>query len=1038
MDIIRTLGAALCNPIYQLIAILYDLFMKVSRVELLTNDYIQPIYQRITMILTIVMVFYVTFEMVKFVVQPDGFADKEKGAPKIVLRMVLVVILIAFVPRIFGIAYQVQNKIFDTQIFSKVILGTSATKTDQLGKNLSHNIFSMFYYVNDEIFTAKQLEQESNCEKIPCKQLVSLNLYKLQQEGKIPLLNSGLNSKGNYTEPSTGETVKEYYIVFNWFFAVLVGGFIAYILLLYCIDVGVRVVQLLYLQIIAPIPIMGYLSPKKDGIFEKWTKQCVTTYLDLFLRTGIIYFILLICEILGKGLMDGKLTGEAIGGNLENSVFIVLIMGLLLFAHKMPKMLGELFPKMGAASGNFGLKAGERVAPEAARAIGATLGAKRAIGGMLSRGISRHIRNKANGAHSIFSAEGRKQARQRRENRHTRNQLKDTFKKDSKDSQNIRNRVSDEMVEKAKNQVKTKSNAFNAAKKELEDATKSGDQQRIANAQKKHDMAKAELKQEAESYNKMMRARNGITDDLATSKQETAKARHNLNLANQELAAAKTSKDPNAIAQAQAKVDAAQADLNAKEQNLNQELSKNSGSEIVQRWEQMKSTKDDMERTKNELNAAIQNGDETAIEKAKAKYAVLEQKYTAEAESYKRITSTTQNEKMMENLKAKLDDAESQVAEDNNTRYKSSLGAAAWGAVAGGVTGALGGAKATKLEEVVSKAKDGAQKDVKTIQALNKYIDDGGDARVIPGFVDRTMAKVEKNVGVETAYVRKNLANQTLEKEIKEIDSSMQRADNVKKEFDATEDRIKSKLNDNKVKASSNKDFEHKDGTKFTVEAGTDYAEVSRTYKAAAKTANDVSTEASKKLQEKETQISSLTSDQRTNLDNYLNGQNVTLTQEETAALQNYQDYKKAKEEANRKSQDAVKADREAAHIEKIMTRAIFTEMLNDPKFESNSNFDGVARQSLQRNYNEIKIANQDIELRTRLQKSLSAVDYEAFINCRFKDYNQLDAVLVALNTARNDLSIDKQSKQDQKHRNESSKATQADKAATDFNGSGK
>ena len=156
IDALRGLGAVLCNAIYPLIAILYDLFMKVSRVELLTSDYIQPIYQRITMILTIVMVFYVTFEMVKFVVEPDNFSNKEKGAPKIVLRMVLVVILIAFVPRIFGIAYKVQNKIFDTQVFSKVILGTSETKTDQLGKNLSHNIFNMFYYVDDESFTTKE------------------------------------------------------------------------------------------------------------------------------------------------------------------------------------------------------------------------------------------------------------------------------------------------------------------------------------------------------------------------------------------------------------------------------------------------------------------------------------------------------------------------------------------------------------------------------------------------------------------------------------------------------------------------------------------------------------------------------------------------------------------------------------------------------------------------------------------------------------------------------------------------------------------
>ena len=64
------------------------------------------------------------------------------------------------------------------------------------------------------------------------------------------MIDSGLSSKGDWKDPTTGEKVEKHYIVFNWLFAVGVGGFIAYILLLYCIDVGVRVVQLLYLQII--------------------------------------------------------------------------------------------------------------------------------------------------------------------------------------------------------------------------------------------------------------------------------------------------------------------------------------------------------------------------------------------------------------------------------------------------------------------------------------------------------------------------------------------------------------------------------------------------------------------------------------------------------------------------------------------------------------------------------------------------------------------------------------------------------------------
>ena len=103
---IRVLMAMLCSLVYPLIGWLFNLFMNITKVSLLGDDQIKPIYQRLTMILTIVMIFYVTFEFVKYIVQPDGIADKEKGVGKIAYKMVMVVVLIAFVPM--HINYKVQ------------------------------------------------------------------------------------------------------------------------------------------------------------------------------------------------------------------------------------------------------------------------------------------------------------------------------------------------------------------------------------------------------------------------------------------------------------------------------------------------------------------------------------------------------------------------------------------------------------------------------------------------------------------------------------------------------------------------------------------------------------------------------------------------------------------------------------------------------------------------------------------------------------------------------------------------------------------
>ena len=76
---IRTLMAMICQFLYPLISNLYNLFVNISKVDILSSEQLKPIYQRVTLMLTIVMVFYVTFECVKYIVQPEGLTEKDKG-----------------------------------------------------------------------------------------------------------------------------------------------------------------------------------------------------------------------------------------------------------------------------------------------------------------------------------------------------------------------------------------------------------------------------------------------------------------------------------------------------------------------------------------------------------------------------------------------------------------------------------------------------------------------------------------------------------------------------------------------------------------------------------------------------------------------------------------------------------------------------------------------------------------------------------------------------------------------------------------------
>ena len=376
---IRTLGAILCDIIYWIIARMYELFITVARLNILSSDQIAPIYQRITMMLTIVMVFYITFEFVKYTIEPDTFSDKDKGAGNILKRVVIVVVLIAFIPQIFSLAYTLQNRIIETNLISKIILGTTDNDYASYGNEFSANMLGQFYYYDEEACAGGG----GDCDD--AKEAVEENMQKLRDKGDSDII-SGINLA------STKNIFKEAYpaIKFNGVLAIVVGCIIVYILALYSIDVGARYAQLIFLQIMAPIAIMGYILPKKDGIFQKWGKQCITTYIDLFIRIAIINFVLLIVKVLGDGFSTGDIfAGMNVGTGLKMFTYIALVLGLLAFAQRAPKLLGELFPSMGSASLGFGLDGKSRFEPvsKAIKGLTKTTGSIFGAGARVAGGV---------------------------------------------------------------------------------------------------------------------------------------------------------------------------------------------------------------------------------------------------------------------------------------------------------------------------------------------------------------------------------------------------------------------------------------------------------------------------------------------------------------------------------------------------------------------------------------------------------------------------------------------------------------------------
>ena len=68
----------------------------------------------------------------------------------------------------------------------------------------------------------------------------------------------------------------------------------------FTIDIAVRAIKLAVLRLVAPVPIISYINPPKQGggAFDNWVKSLISTYVDLFVRIAIVYFGLFLIQII--------------------------------------------------------------------------------------------------------------------------------------------------------------------------------------------------------------------------------------------------------------------------------------------------------------------------------------------------------------------------------------------------------------------------------------------------------------------------------------------------------------------------------------------------------------------------------------------------------------------------------------------------------------------------------------------------------------------------------------------------------------------
>lgn len=341
--------------IYGFVDYVYDIFNALAKVKLFEESSYQSIVRNIYAVLGIIMLFVLAYSLLKAVINPDEFAKGETSFPKLIKNVVISLAIIAVLPTVFTVAFNFQNAILNKDTIPKLIFGTGTDyNNENAGSEMAYYVFSAFLHPN---FT--WCEEKNYQVNDPKTGDVNLSecADNINADGDVGVTNGptlkavsdgvlagGKKSEsGNYSifDFKYGESVADGKVTYNIFISTIAGVFLLYVLVNFCFDMAVRVVKLMFFQIIAPIPVICRVIPggKLKDVFSDWMKKTISTYVDVFIRIATMYFgVYMISLVNASSINFGGL-----GLSQKLIAKALIIMGIVIFIRQAPKLISDMF-----------------------------------------------------------------------------------------------------------------------------------------------------------------------------------------------------------------------------------------------------------------------------------------------------------------------------------------------------------------------------------------------------------------------------------------------------------------------------------------------------------------------------------------------------------------------------------------------------------------------------------------------------------------------------------------------------------------------
>lgn len=407
---LRAICMAIDGVLYSLLDNAYDLVIKLSTAELLKHSTIKSLTGNLYIIFGVVAFFRLALLLVNAIIDPEKLNEKGKGLSNIFFRVVGMVILLAVTPFLFEMSYDLQGKLVGADasenIIFKTILGNNANiaspKNSNAGKALQNIALSSLitidkeYLVNDKqcnvgendcgfypLTCVPNNDDEGtctlqggyvygdNCSWPNCQKAVDKYNEMYVAEDMSP---AKLAAYAGTSKKIEVEGVEQEVYVYNYMFIItgIVGVAMTYIIISFAIDIAVRMFELIVLEILSPLFIATFVDPKsaQSGPFKNWLSAVGKSYASLYIRLAIIALMVLLVSIINQSKMFQSM------GDVSGWAKIFMVIGLLIFAKKAPKWIGDMI----GIKGDGGL---------GGLSIGKKLGGMALAGGLASKGLDK-------------------------------------------------------------------------------------------------------------------------------------------------------------------------------------------------------------------------------------------------------------------------------------------------------------------------------------------------------------------------------------------------------------------------------------------------------------------------------------------------------------------------------------------------------------------------------------------------------------------------------------------------------------------------